>query len=59
MKIDPKYPTLAPEALAALEDVKKELEAQAPEGAAPDPNEAEASGDDGAKDAKGKGKGRK
>jgi PPK2 family polyphosphate:nucleotide phosphotransferase len=37
MTIDPKYPELSPEALADLEQVKQELEAEAPEGIAPDP----------------------
>ncbi len=41
MTIDPQYPVLAPEALAELQQVKKELEAEAPEGVAADPVEDE------------------
>lgn len=39
--IDPKYPTVSLEDRKALQSEKVELEAQAPEGAAPDPIEAE------------------
>jgi PPK2 family polyphosphate:nucleotide phosphotransferase len=39
--IDPRYPTLAPEALAQLQDVKQQLEDEAPDGAEPDPNHPE------------------
>jgi PPK2 family polyphosphate:nucleotide phosphotransferase len=41
MEIDPKYPTLPKEARDALAEVKVELEAQAPKGAARDPFAAE------------------
>jgi PPK2 family polyphosphate:nucleotide phosphotransferase len=41
MTIDPQYPVLAPEALAELQQVKKELEAEAPDGVAADPVEEE------------------
>ena len=41
MTIDPRFPQVTPEALAELEEVKKELEAEAPPGAAADPIEAE------------------
>jgi PPK2 family polyphosphate:nucleotide phosphotransferase len=41
MTIDPKYPVLTSEALADLQKVKDELEAQAPEGVAADPVEEE------------------
>ena len=37
IEIDPHYPRVSPEARKALEATKVELEAQAPEGAAPDP----------------------
>jgi len=39
MTIDPQYPVLAPEALEELAQVKKELEAEAPDGVAADPVE--------------------
>jgi PPK2 family polyphosphate:nucleotide phosphotransferase len=42
IEIDPQYPALDDEALRALETAKRELEAEAPEGAAPDPFEAAA-----------------
>jgi PPK2 family polyphosphate:nucleotide phosphotransferase len=57
MTIDPQYPVLAPEAIADLEQVKKELEAQAPEGADPDPVAAELAAKDGKKGKKGGGDG--
>jgi len=41
MDIDPRYPVLAPDARAALTDVKAELEAAAPKGAPRDPFAAE------------------
>jgi PPK2 family polyphosphate:nucleotide phosphotransferase len=41
IKIDPRFPTVAPEAHEALQEVKVQLEAEAPDGAAPDPFEAE------------------
>ena len=41
MTIDPQYPVLSDAALAELEQVKKELEAEAPEGVAADPVEEE------------------
>ena len=37
IEIDPHYPKVTPEARKALQETKVELEAQAPEGAAPDP----------------------
>ncbi len=39
MEIDPRYPKVSKEQRRALQAVKEHLEAQAPEGAAPDPNE--------------------
>ena len=39
--IDPRFPKVSPEAKAALQAAKVELEGQAPRGAAPDPIEAE------------------
>jgi PPK2 family polyphosphate:nucleotide phosphotransferase len=39
--IDPKYPTVSSEAMEALQAAKVDLEAQAPEGAEPDPIEVE------------------
>jgi len=42
MEIDPRYPTVSDETRASLQEIKQTLEAQAPEGAAPDPFEAEA-----------------
>ena len=41
IKIDPRFPKVAPEAHDALQEVKVQLEAEAPEGAAPDPFETE------------------
>ena len=41
MRIDPKYPTVGEEQRQALEATRLELLAEAPEGAAPDPFEAE------------------
>ncbi len=41
IEIDPRYPTIGMDARQALQEVKKALEAQAPEGAAADPFEAE------------------
>ena len=41
IKIDPRFPKVAPEAHDALQVTKGQLEAEAPEGAAPDPFEAE------------------
>jgi PPK2 family polyphosphate:nucleotide phosphotransferase len=41
IKIDPRFPKVAPEAREALQQTKVQLEAAAPEGAAPDPFEAE------------------
>jgi PPK2 family polyphosphate:nucleotide phosphotransferase len=43
MEIDPQYPRVSKEQHAALREVKRVLEAQAPEGSAPDPFEAEQS----------------
>jgi PPK2 family polyphosphate:nucleotide phosphotransferase len=40
-EIDPQYPVLSDEALAALRQARGELEAQAPEGAAADPSKLE------------------
>ena len=42
IEIDPKFPKVSRETLDALQTARTELEAQAPEGAAPDPNVAEA-----------------
>ncbi len=39
MEIDPRYPTVGEEARHALTEIRERLEAQAPEGAAPDPFE--------------------
>ena len=39
IQIDPQYPKVSPEAQAALSDAKLALEAEAPHGAAPDPND--------------------
>ena len=39
IQIDPQSPTVDPEAQAALKEAKTALEAEAPHGAAPDPNE--------------------
>jgi PPK2 family polyphosphate:nucleotide phosphotransferase len=44
IEIDPHYPVLGDDALRDLEAAKRELEADAPEGAAPDPFEAAAAG---------------
>jgi hypothetical protein len=41
IEIDPRYPTIGRDARHALQEVKKSLEAQSPEGAAADPFEAE------------------
>ena len=41
IEIDPQYPALGDEDLRALEAAKRELEADAPEGAAADPFETE------------------
>ena len=41
IEIDPRFPKVSKEAREALAGAKVELEAQAPEGAAPDPIEAE------------------
>jgi PPK2 family polyphosphate:nucleotide phosphotransferase len=41
IEIDPRYPTIGRDARQALQEVKKTLEAQSPEGAAADPFEAE------------------
>jgi len=41
IKIDPRYPKVAPEAFEALMDTKVKLEAEAPDGAEADPFEAE------------------
>ena len=41
MELDPRFPAVGRDALAELTEEKKALEAEAPEGAAPDPNEAE------------------
>ena len=43
MDIDPRYPTIGSEAKQALGEAKQALEAEAPEGAAPDPNEPDGS----------------
>ena len=41
IKIDPKFPKVTPEARDALQEVKVQLEAEAPDGAVADPFEAE------------------
>ncbi len=41
IEIDPRYPVVSPEAKAALQDAKKDLEAEAPKGQAADPYAAE------------------
>jgi len=46
IEIDPRYPKVTPEARKALEQTKVDLEAEAPEGAAADPFQAEADGVD-------------
>jgi PPK2 family polyphosphate:nucleotide phosphotransferase len=62
MEIDPRFPTVSPEAREALRETRTELEAEAPKGAAPDPfadaAEAEASTGKGKKQKKSK-KGKK
>ena len=45
IEIDPHYPKVTPEARAALQQTKVELEAKAPKGAAPDPFAGEAAPD--------------
>jgi hypothetical protein len=42
IEIDPQYPTLGDDALRDLQQAKRRLEAEAPDGAAPDPFEAAA-----------------
>jgi PPK2 family polyphosphate:nucleotide phosphotransferase len=42
IEIDPQYPTVGEDALRDLERAKRQLEAEAPDGAAPDPFEAKA-----------------
>ena len=62
IEIDPQYPTVGKDARASLADAKRELEAEAPEGAAPDPYAAAHDGHrhaDAARHGKGKGKGRR
>ncbi len=53
IKIDPRFPKVTPEAHDALMETKGQLEAEAPDGAAPDPFEAEVLGE--AAKAEGKG----
>jgi PPK2 family polyphosphate:nucleotide phosphotransferase len=55
IEIDPRFPTVSPEAHDALQVTKGELEAEAPEGAAPDPFAAEVMAE-AAKDEKAEGK---
>jgi len=50
LDIDPKYPKVSEEAHAALQEAKVALVAEAPKGAAPDPNEPAAADEDGADD---------
>ena len=57
IEIDPRYPRVDAAQRAVLQQVKAELEAQAPEGAAPDPFAASRAAGDG--DAPGRGKGGK
>jgi PPK2 family polyphosphate:nucleotide phosphotransferase len=56
IKIDPRFPKVSDEALAALEETKTLLEAEAPDGAAADPFEAEEAAKAAAHDGKGGGK---
>ena len=42
IEIDPRYPTLDEDALRDLKEAKRRLEADAPDGAAPDPFDAAA-----------------
>jgi hypothetical protein len=49
IEIGPEYPKVGPEKLQELAAVKRELEAQAPPGAAPDPIEAELASPNGKK----------
>jgi len=44
IELDPQYPTLDDDALQDLQEAKRRLEADAPDGAAPDPFEAAAAG---------------
>ncbi len=44
MDIDPRFPAVSAEQRSALVDARRQLEAEAPTGAAPDPFEAEANG---------------
>jgi hypothetical protein len=44
IRIHPRYPTVGEEQREALEATRLELEAEAPDGAAPDPFEAEQAG---------------
>ena len=53
IEIDPKYPKVGKAQLADLEVAKQTLEAEAPQGAAPDPIEAEAAAKRVGKDADG------
>jgi hypothetical protein len=41
MDIDPRFPKVSKQQRESLAEVKRQLEAQAPKGAAPDPFEAE------------------
>ena len=54
IEIDPKFPKVSPEARAALEAAKVELEGQAPPGAEPDPIEIETAAEAAGKKAKAK-----
>jgi PPK2 family polyphosphate:nucleotide phosphotransferase len=56
VEIDPQYPKVSAEARDALQETKVELEAQAPEGATPDPFASQAADVTGKGKAQGKGK---
>jgi len=59
IEIDPKFPKVSRETLDSLQTARTELEAQAPEGAAPDPNVAAAAVNTKARSAKKDKKGKK
>jgi hypothetical protein len=42
IEIDPQYPKLGDDAIRDLQEAKRQLEAEAPDGAAPDPIEVAA-----------------
>ncbi len=55
LDIDPRYPTVSAETRKGLQEIKKTLEAQAPDGAAADPFQAELDGEHSAEPAPGDG----